>query len=169
MITTLRIVLPCAAALLLVGVLQPGQTIARQERPAPVTDSPTDAHESDQRRNDEKAVNVHYLEIVTTDVDQTCAVLEKTHGVTFGEPIAEFGNARMTQLKGGGRIGVRAPMRETEKLVVRPYILVDDIEVAVEAARAAGGEFAMLPTEIPGEGRFAIYFLGGIQHGLWQR
>lgn len=59
-------------------------------------------------------------------------------------------------------------MRETEKPVVRPYLLVEDIEAAVEAAQAAGGEIAMLPTEIPGQGTFAIYILGGIQHGLWQ-
>jgi predicted enzyme related to lactoylglutathione lyase len=117
----------------------------------------------------ENAVNIHYLEIVTPEVDKTCMALEKTHGVKFGEPIAEFGNARVTQLKNGGRLGVRAPMRETEEPVVRPYILVEDIEAAVEAAQAAGGEFAMLPTEIPGQGRFAIYFLGGIQYGIWQQ
>jgi hypothetical protein len=25
------------------------------------------------------------------------------------------------------------------------------------------------PLEIPGHGKFAIYFRGGIQHGLWER
>ncbi|MFP3940125.1 MAG: hypothetical protein ACLF0P_07455 [Thermoanaerobaculia bacterium] len=39
---------------------------------------------------------------------------------------------------------------------------------AVNAAEAAGGEVAVPPTEIPGHGTFAIYFLGGIQHGLWE-
>jgi predicted enzyme related to lactoylglutathione lyase len=52
---------------------------------------------------------------------------------------------------------------------VRPYILVGDIDAAVKAAEAAGAQMAMLPTEIPGQGRFAIYLLGGIQHGLWER
>ncbi|MCZ6837150.1 MAG: hydroxylase [Planctomycetota bacterium] len=113
-------------------------------------------------------MTIHYLEIVTPDVDATCEVLSKTHGVTFGNPIADLGNARTAKLDTGGRIGVRGPMRETEEPVVRPYILVDDIKAAVEAARAAGGEIAVGPMEIPGQGTFAIYLLGGIQHGLWQ-
>ncbi len=113
-------------------------------------------------------MKVHYLEIVTPSVNETCDALEKAHGVTFGEPIAELGNARTAKLKDGGRIGVRAPMRETEEPVVRPYVLVDDIEAAVKAAEAAGGEFAMPATEIPGHGKFAIYFQGGIQYGLWE-
>ena len=60
-------------------------------------------------------------------------------------------------------------MRDTEAPVVRPYLLVDDIEAAVKAAADAGAEIAMPAMEIPGQGRFAIYLLGGIDHGLWQR
>jgi predicted enzyme related to lactoylglutathione lyase len=116
----------------------------------------------------EKAIQVQYLEIVTPDVDAMCGTLEKLHGVKFSRPEAELGNARTAALEGGGLIGVRAPMREDEEPVVRPYLLVDDIESAVEAARAAGGEIAMPPTEIPKGGKFAIYIHGGIQHGLWQ-
>lgn len=163
MTATLRYVLPCATVLLLMYSLRPNQSSAQQERPA------TGAKESAQERNEEEAMNIHYLEIVTPQVDETCKALEKTHGVTFGKAVPEFGNARMTRLKNGGRIGVRPPMRETEEPVVRPYILVDNMEAAVEAAKAAGGQFAMLPTEIPGQGKFSIYFLGGIQYGLWQR
>ncbi len=111
---------------------------------------------------------VQYLEVVTADVDATCSALEKLHGVSFGEPVAALGNARTATLKGGGRVGVRAPMREDEEPVVRPYVLVDDIEAAVKAAEAAGGEFAVTATEIPGHGKFAIYFQGGIQYGLWE-
>jgi predicted enzyme related to lactoylglutathione lyase len=119
-------------------------------------------------REQERAVVIQYLEIVTPDVDATCDALEAMRGVSFGEPIPEFGNARTAPLENGGRIGVRAPMRETEGPVVRPYLLVEDIEAAVDAARASGAEIAMAPAEIPGQGRFAIYILGGIQHGLWQ-
>jgi predicted enzyme related to lactoylglutathione lyase len=115
-----------------------------------------------------KAMEVHYLEIVTPSVNETCDALEKAHGVRFGEPIAELGNARTARLKDGGRIGVRAPMRETEEPVVRPYVLVDDIEAALKAAETAGGQVAMRPTKIPGHGTFAIYVLGGNDHGLWQ-
>ena len=117
----------------------------------------------------EKTVQVHYLEIVTPNVEETCAALVAQHGVTFSEPEAMLGNAKVAELAGGGRIGVRAPMRDDEEPVVRPYMLVDDIEAASAAAEAAGAEFAMRATEIPGQGKFAIYFLGGIQHGLWER
>jgi predicted enzyme related to lactoylglutathione lyase len=115
-----------------------------------------------------EAMLVRYLEIVTPDVDGTCASLERLHGVEFGAPDAGLGHARTAALKGGGMIGVRAPMHESEQPVVRPYVLVDDIEAAVDAARAAGAEIAHPPLEIPGHGTFAIYIRGGIQHGLWQ-
>ena len=115
------------------------------------------------------AVQVQYLEIVTTSVDQTVAMLSQQHGVTFGQPEAGYGNARIADLEGGGRLGVRAPIGTEETPVVRPYFLVEDIEAASAAAEAAGGEFAMRATEIPGQGKFAIYFLGGIQHGLWEK
>lgn len=121
-----------------------------------------------QASEDEKAMLVQYLEVVTADVNATCSALEKLHGVAFGEPVAALGNARTATLKGGGRVGVRAPLREDEEPVVRPYVLVDDIEAAVKAAEAAGGEFAVTATEIPGHGKFAIYFQGGIQYGLWE-
>ena len=119
--------------------------------------------------NEKTGLRVHYLEIVTPSVDETCAMLEQVHGVTFGEPVAELGNARTAELRGGGRIGVRAPLRETEAPVVRPYVLTDDIEAAVKAAVEAGATVAMPPMAIPGQGRFSIYILGGIEHGLWQR
>lgn len=131
----------------------------------PTQDSPAlEARASEK----EKPVPVHYLEIVTADVETTCSTLAELHGVRFGEPEAALGNARTAMLRGGGRIGVRAPMRADEESVVRPYVLVDDIEAAVKAAKDAGGEFAVLPTELPGHGRFAIYFQGGIQYGLWE-
>ena len=52
--------------------------------------------------------------------------------------------------------------------MVRPYWLVDDIASAVAAAVRAGAEVAHPPLEIPGHGTFAIYFQGGVEHGLWQ-
>ena len=113
-------------------------------------------------------MQVHYLEIVTPEVDTTCAAYEKLHGVSFGDPDPGLGNARTAALANGGLLGVRAPMHETEEPVVRPYILVDDIHAAAKAAEEAGGEIAHPPMEIPGHGKFAIYIQGGIHHGLWQ-
>ena len=122
-----------------------------------------------QESKQEEAMLIHFLEIVTPDVEGTCSTLEKLHGVSFSPPEPQLGNARTAALEGGGKISVRAPMREDEHPVVRPYVLVEDIGAAVEAAQAAGAEIAIPFMEIPGHGKIAIYILGGIQHGLWQR
>lgn len=116
-----------------------------------------------------QGMQVFYLEVVTNDVDAVCSTYVKTHGVQFGEPESQLGNARVAALHGGGLVGVRAPLRETEEPVVRPYWLVGDIEAAVAVVAEAGGVIAHPPLEIPGYGTFAIYFVGGNQHGLWQR
>ena len=81
---------------------------------------------------------------------------------------AGLGGARTAPLPGGGMLGVRAPMHEAEEPVVRPYLLVNDIEAAVAAAVEQGGEIAHPPMELPGHGTFAIFIQGGIHHGLWQ-
>lgn len=113
-------------------------------------------------------MQIHYLEIVTTEVDAVCATYASTHGVQFSEPDANLGNARTAPLAGGGFVGVRAPLRTTEAPVVRPYWLVKDIEAAVAAVVEAGGQIAVEPMRIPGHGTFAIYLQGGNDHGLWQ-
>lgn len=112
-------------------------------------------------------MQVHYLEIVTPEVDSLCGQYTAIYGVTFTEPVVGLGGARVAEL-GGGRIGIRAPMRDTETPVVRPYLLVDDIKSAVELAAEAGAEIAMQPTEIPDQGLFAIVIHGGIECGFWQ-
>lgn len=152
--TQLRLVVLCLAPLLLVGA-----AIGFQSDGQTATDN----------EHQDTALSVHYLEIVTPMVDETCKALSETHGVEFGDPIVELGNARTADLADGGRIGVRAPMRATEDPVVRPYLLVDDIDTAVKAAEKAGAEIAIPPMDIPGQGKFSIYILGGIDHGLWQR
>jgi len=114
-------------------------------------------------------MKIHYLEIVTEEVDAVCSAYAAANSVQFGEPDAALGNARTAPLPGGAMVGVRAPMHETEQPVVRPYWLVDDIEAALAASVEAGGEVAHPPMEIPGRGTFAIYIQGGVHHGLWQR
>ncbi len=114
-------------------------------------------------------MQIYYLEVVTKGVDAVCAAYAAANGVQFGEPDAGLGGAKTAALLGGGLVGVRQPMHETEDPVVRPYWLVDDIEAAVAAAVEAGAEVAHPPMEIPGHGTFAIYIQGGVHHGLWQR
>ena len=114
------------------------------------------------------AMTIHYLEIVTKDVDAACALYSQMHGVTFSEADQKLGGARTANLAGGGMLGIRAPLRDTEKPVVRPYLLVKDIKASVAAAAESGAEVAMPPTEIAGHGQFAIVIQGGIESGLWQ-
>jgi predicted enzyme related to lactoylglutathione lyase len=113
-------------------------------------------------------MQIHYLEIVTPEVDAVCEAYAAADGVLFGERDVFLGNARTAKLPGGGLVGVRAPMHESEEPVVRPYWLVTDIEASVAAAVEAGAEVAHPPLEIPGHGTFAIYIQGGVHHGLWQ-
>jgi predicted enzyme related to lactoylglutathione lyase len=113
-------------------------------------------------------MQIYYLEIVTREVDAVCAAYAAANRAEFGAPVAGLGNARTASLSGGGLVGIRAPLHESEEPVVRPYWLVDDIQAALAAAVKASAEVAHPPLEIPGHGTFAIYIQGGIHHGLWQ-
>ncbi len=127
------------------------------------------ALEGQQDKKKGEGMQVYYLEIVTKDVDQVCTSYSAAGGVTFGKPDAGLGGARTAPMPNGGMIGVRAPLRETEAPIVRPYWLVKDIKAAVAAAQKAGGQVAIGPLEIPGHGKFAIYVQGGVDHGLWEK
>jgi predicted enzyme related to lactoylglutathione lyase len=113
-------------------------------------------------------LRIHYLEIVTPEVDAVCAAYAAAHGISFGAPDGGLGGARTAALPGGSLLGVRAPLHDSEQPVVRPYWRVEDIGAAWAAALAAGAEEAHPPLEIPGHGTFAIYVRGGVHHGLWQ-
>ncbi|MCC6493163.1 MAG: hydroxylase [Pirellulales bacterium] len=113
-------------------------------------------------------MKIQYLEIVTTDVAAACALYSRMHGVAFSEAVPQLGGARTANLAGGGLLGIRGPLRATEKPLVRPYILVSDIKASVAAAAEAGAFIAMEPTEITGRGQFAIVIHGGIESALWQ-
>ena len=118
--------------------------------------------------NKKQNMKIHYLEIVTTDVAAACALYAAMYGVAFGGADPSLGGARTAKLDDGGMLGVRAPLRDTEQPIVRPYVLVGDIKASVAAARSDNAEIAMEPMEIPGYGQFAIVIQGGIELGLWQ-
>ncbi len=111
---------------------------------------------------------LHYLEVVTLDVNGVCAAYSAALGLTFGPPEPSLGGACTARLPDGAILGVRAPLRSSEAPVVRPYFRVDDIEAALARAIAAGGTLALPPMALPGWGRCAIYQQGGNDHGLWQ-
>lgn len=115
-----------------------------------------------------ESMKLHYLEVVTKEVDAACKLYAQIHGVTFGEPVQSLGGARTANVKSSGMIGIRAPMHAGEKPVTRAYMLVENIEASVSAAAKAGAEIAVPPMKIDGYGQCAIYILGGIEAGFWQ-
>lgn len=114
-------------------------------------------------------LRIHYLEIVCPDVAKQCATLERLHGLSFGPPMADLGQARVAKAADGSLIGVRAPLAAHEQPVTRTYLEVADIARAIKEAEAAGAEVAYPPTKQGDTGTWAIYFLDGVQIGLWQR
>ena len=114
-------------------------------------------------------MQVHYLEIVCRDVTAQCAALEQVHGISFGPPVADLGQARVAKSADGSLIGVRAPMAEHEKPIIRTYLEVDDIAKTIEEAKSAGAVIAYPPTRQGDTGMWAIYILGDVQIGLWQK
>jgi predicted enzyme related to lactoylglutathione lyase len=113
-------------------------------------------------------MNIHYLEIVTNDVEREIKLLEKAQNLIFGEPVAGLGGARTAPAPTGGSIGVRAPMHAAEAPIIRPYFLTDTIAETIDALGQLGAEIAMPPTKIDGLGIFAIYIVGDSHYGLWQ-
>ena len=114
-------------------------------------------------------MRIHYLEIVCNDVAAECAALSRVHGLSFGPAVADLGGARVAKAPDGSLIGVRAPLAAHEQPIVRAYLAVDDIARAVKDAEAAGGQIAYPPTRQGDTGTWAIYVLGGVQVGLWQK
>jgi len=114
------------------------------------------------------SLRVHYLEVVTPEVTSVCRAYAASLDVTFSEPVAELGGARIAELPEGGILGIRPPMHDAEEATTRPYYLVDDIEAAVESASAQGALVAVPPMDIPGYGRCAIVMIASIQSGYWQ-
>ena len=153
----------CVATLLLVGVAVSNRSATASGHTS------AEAHAGLQGHAAADALKIHFLEIVTPSADATCEVLSQIHGADFGDPVAELGGARTAALSDGGLISVRAPMHAGEKPAVRPYVMVDDIDAAIAHAREAGAEIAIAGMPIPGRGTIAIYILGGIEHGLWER
>jgi predicted enzyme related to lactoylglutathione lyase len=113
--------------------------------------------------------HVHYLEVVSGDVAAHRETLERIHGLSFGPAVADLGQARVAKGTDGTLIGVRAPLADHEQPIIRTYLEVDDISEAIEEAEDAGAVIAYPPTKQGDTGTWAIYILGDIQFGLWQR
>ena len=114
-------------------------------------------------------MDIHYLEIVTNDVDALCATYEHVHGLSFGPEDPDLGQARVAVRPDGSLVGIRRPLAEHEQPTMRTYLEVVDIQRAVEEAENAGAVIAYPPTRQGKRGTFAIFIHGDVEHGLWQR
>jgi predicted enzyme related to lactoylglutathione lyase len=112
---------------------------------------------------------VHYVEIVSPDVDKLLDLYQRVHGISFALPDPDLGQAHVAALPDGGLVGIRKPLAAHEQPIVRTYVAVDDIQQAAQKAEESGGIIAYGPTQQGQRGTFAIVIHGGVQHGLWQR
>ncbi len=115
------------------------------------------------------SMTVYYLEIVSNDADALLAAYESVHGLSFGPEDPDLGQARVAARPDGSFVGIRRPLAEHEQPITRTYLEVSDIQKAVERAGEAGAIIAYPPTQHGNFGTFAIFILGDVQHGLWQR
>jgi uncharacterized protein len=111
---------------------------------------------------------IHYVEIVTPDIETTRDHYARAHGWEFEEMVPELGNAFVAQLPSGVLCGIRAPMHEQELPTLRTYIRVADLSASVATAQAQGATVLLPDMEIRGRGRIAIFLIGGIEQGIWQ-
>ena len=65
-------------------------------------------------------MRIHYLEIVTKEVDAICAMYAAAHGVQFGKPDVGLGNARTA----------------TSHATFDALVYVDTLRPAISATRA---------------------------------
>ena len=114
-------------------------------------------------------MGVHYLEIVSNDVDTLTALYERMHDLSFGPPDPDLGAARVATRSDGTLVGIRKPLAAHEQPIVRTYLAVEDIQRAVKKAEDSGAIVAYPPTRQGQWGTFAIVIYGDVQHGLWQR
>lgn len=109
----------------------------------------------------------NYIEIVSAEVDTLVALYTQMHGLEFGAPDPDLGQARVATRPDGVLIGIRAPLAAHEQPIMRTYVGVSDIEAATKRAVDAGAVVAYGPQKQGARGTFAILFAGGVQHGLW--
>jgi predicted enzyme related to lactoylglutathione lyase len=124
---------------------------------------------SEQRTEQAAKPAVHYVEIVTNDVDAAVALYQSMHALSFGQPVADLGQARVATRADGTLVGIRKPAASHEQPIVREYVAVDNIQQAVKQAEQHGATVAYPPTPQGQAGTFAIVVHAGTEYGLWQQ
>src|SRR5690242_13645312 len=90
---------------------------------------------------------VHYLEIVSNDVDTLTDLYQRMYGLSFGTPDPDLGEARVATRADGTLVGIRKPLAAHEQPIIRTYLVVEDIQQAVKKAEEHGAIVAYPPTQ----------------------
>lgn len=114
-------------------------------------------------------MTVHYVEIVSNEVDALTKLYQRMHGLSFGPPDPDLGQARVATQADGALVGIRKPLAAHELPIMRMYMAVDDIHQALKEAEKSGAAIAYPATRQGDQGIFAIVIQGDVEHGLWQR
>ena len=88
---------------------------------------------------------VHYLEIVSTDVDTLTGLYQRMHGLSFGPPDPDLGQARVATRADGTLVGIRKPLAAHEQPIMRTYLAVEDIQQAVKKAEDVRRDHCLSP------------------------
>jgi predicted enzyme related to lactoylglutathione lyase len=121
------------------------------------------------KKEGDSKMAVHCLEIVSHDVDTLTGLYQRMHGLSFGPPDPDLGQARVATQADGTLVGIRKPLAAHEQPIMRTYLAVEDIRQAVKKAEGSGATIAYPPTRQGQRGTFAIVIQGDVEHGLWQR
>lgn len=62
---------------------------------------------------------VHYLEIVSNDIDTLTGLYQRVHGLSFGPPDPDLGQARVATRADGTLVGIRKPLAAHEQPIMR--------------------------------------------------
>src|SRR5688500_14370953 len=94
----------------------------------PITrDSPASQNRIHSVEEENLNMAVHYLEIVSNDVDALTALYERMHDLSFGPADPDLGEAHVATRPDGTLVGIRKPLAAHEQPIVRTYLAVDDI------------------------------------------
>ena len=100
-----------------------------------------------------------------TDLDRALPFYGSVLGWSFGPPLPDLGGWRFASLDGAPVAGIGPGAPRAWQVFMR----TDDLDAAVQAAAAAGGEILLPPAAVGEMGRAArIGDPGGAWNGLWQ-
>ena len=145
------------------------QSARRQDRHASRVSAYAARPGAGARKERKTKMAIHYLEIVSDDVDNLTELYQRMLGISFSPPDPDLGQARVATQPDGTLVGIRRPLAAHEQPIMRTYLAVEDIQKAVKRAEESGATIAYPPTQQGQRGTFAIVIQGEVEHGLWER